>query len=218
MQATATNLNKARDAQHEYLRGLVLDDKRNINTITCPCGEKIRWGHVLGIMYDGQTGKCLNKCGHEFIYVETDDDQDETETARTIYCRRKMNGDYPFHIGELVGWRIDAKQTPAQAKARKLLWGTPTAKSRHVNIPMDSPFYAWAEYTGHDAVFLVIGVELSGDRVLVATNASDTGLDWNTLNPIEAKEITETTRFDYIGCFWVPIEYLESVSEWPYID
>lgn len=207
MQATVSNLIQARSAQHEYLMGLVLDDKRNINTITCPCGGAIQWRHGLARKDDGDQGKCAEKCGHEFIYREqeiqdnhaTDEDGEPiTYTRETIYCRRKMNG-HDWHIGELVTWR----------KYNAPRYG------HQLNIPMDSPFWDWAEYTGHDSVFLVIGVELSGDRVLVATQD---GGKWKTLNPVEAREITETTRFYYIGCFWCPIECLESVSEWPYID
>lgn len=201
MQVTVSNLIQARSVQHEYLRGVIITGKKMLDSLGCPCGGKLQFSA-------GGYAKCPKKCGYEFVIrrheVEdnhaTDENGDPTTYIReTVYCRRKMNGDYPFHIGELVTWRK---------------YNAPH-DGHQLNIPMDSPFWDWAEYTGHDSVFLVIGVELSGDCVLVATQS---GGDWNTLNLIEAREITETTRFYYIGCFWCPIECLESVSEWPYID
>lgn len=210
MQATVENLNKARDAQHEYLQGRILTPKDTIDKITCPCGGAIKWWGI-GRLDSGETGKCAKKCGHEFIYLEqeiednhaTDENNDPViHTIGTVYCRRKMNGDYLCHIGELVTW-----------------WKSKTPEGGHqLNMPMDSPFWDWAEYTGHDAVFLVIGIELSGDRVLVARTPADGDGDWKTFNDVEAKDVTETMNYSSIGCFWVPIEYLESVSEWPYID
>lgn len=208
MQVTTQNIAKAQELQHEYLQGLVLSDKRNINTIACPCSGKIEWCRKVSFLRDGDTGICDKKCGHEFIYreqyreasgVQVDDGVIfDAETIRAVYCRRKMNGDYPFHIGELVTW---GKETAPRDGHR-------------LNIPIDSPFWDCADFLGHDAVFMVIGVEMSGDRVLVS-GLDDEGKP-DTLNEVEASDIN--SPFGYVGCFWVPTEYLESVSDWPYVD
>jgi len=215
MQATIENLNKARDAQHEYLHGLVLDDKRNINTITCPCGEKIQWGHRIGSMCDGDTGKCSEKCGHEFIYAERyrndagervkEDAEDHTKTIRTVYCRRKMNGDYLCHIGELVA--CPTKKMLVQEKKKFASYTVP-------DIPVDSPYFDVLNDV--EELYMVIGVELSGDKVAISPLYK--GELAGAINPNLAIEVRDGFTPGWQQPFWVPIEYLEGVSEWPYID
>lgn len=206
MQATAQNLEKARELQHKYLQGLILSGKTNLNTLSCPCDGEIKWRKSS--QSPTIKGACSKKSEHEFLYVQQDmsvaadgDDSGEDATVRLVYCRRKMKGDCPYHVGELVTW-----------------WKDKAPRDGHkLNIPIGSPFYAWADYTEHDAIFLVVGVELTGDRVLLAVPEED-GDGWRSLSGTTAQEITDNTTFCSVESFWCPIEYLDSVSEWPVID
>lgn len=191
---------KARALQHNYLCGVKITAESPKEKMLCPCGSRhpIWW-------YSRDNGECFEKCGHCFIVKWEDVEKNgETITEKTVYCKKTLNG-HEWAIGELVG---------VATKQMKRFLGKQTISYAVPDIPIDSPYFDILDDV--DALYMVIGVDLSGDRI--AISPMENGELAGSTNPDLAADVAAGIPLDWQQPFWVPIELIELRSQWPFIE